>query len=165
MNIFKHVFLLKPTSFCEHYLLMLIVGSFVQIKDLLGWRPFLSQLTGIHESRLDSFSTYLRNYFLGLVISSAQRGTDSSTRNVSRVNSTEVVSSTTNLSNVSAPFVRPSQCSRLGSSQENIAEYLLRVDEIVNAIRGIGGEIKEKVVDKVLRTLPMKYDSKVSSLE
>ena len=49
--------------------------------------------------------------------------------------------------------------------EENIAEYLLRVDEIVNTIRGIGGEIKEKVVDKVLRTLPMKYDSKVSSLE
>ena len=28
--------------------------------------------------------------------------------------------------------------------EENIAEYLLRLDEIVNAIRGIGGEIKEK---------------------
>ena len=49
--------------------------------------------------------------------------------------------------------------------EENIAEFL-RVYEIVNAIRGIGGEIKEKeVVDKVLRTLPMKYDSKVSSIE
>ena len=43
--------------------------------------------------------------------------------------------------------------------EENIAEYLLRVDQIVNSIRGIGGEIKEKyVVEKVLRTLPMKYD-------
>ena len=50
--------------------------------------------------------------------------------------------------------------------EENIAEYILRVDEIVNDIRGIGGEIKEKeVVDKVLRTFPTKYDSKVSSLE
>ena len=50
--------------------------------------------------------------------------------------------------------------------EENIAEYLVRVDEIVNSIRGTGEEIKEKdVVDKVLRTLPMKYDSKVSSLE
>ena len=48
----------------------------------------------------------------------------------------------------------------------NITEYLLRVDEIINAIRGIGGEIKEKyVVDKVLRTIPTRYDSKVSSLE
>ena len=50
--------------------------------------------------------------------------------------------------------------------EENIAEFLLRVDEIVNAIRGIGGEIKEKdVVDKVLRTMPTRYDSKVSSPE
>ena len=28
--------------------------------------------------------------------------------------------------------------------EENIAEYILREDDIVNAIRGIGGEIKEK---------------------
>ena len=50
--------------------------------------------------------------------------------------------------------------------EDNIAEYILRVDEIVNSIRGIEGEIKEKdVVDKVQITLPMKYDSKVSSLE
>ena len=50
--------------------------------------------------------------------------------------------------------------------EENIAEYILRVDEIVNAIRGLRGVIKEReVVDKVLRTLPMKYDSKVSTLE
>ena len=28
--------------------------------------------------------------------------------------------------------------------EENITQYLLRVDEIVNAIRGIGGEIKGK---------------------
>ena len=27
--------------------------------------------------------------------------------------------------------------------EENIAEYLLRVDEVVDAIRGLGGEIKE----------------------
>ena len=50
--------------------------------------------------------------------------------------------------------------------EENITEYLLRVYEIVNAIRGIGGEIKEKdVVNKVLITLPIRYESKVSSLE
>ena len=49
--------------------------------------------------------------------------------------------------------------------EENIAKYLLRVDEIVNAIRGIREEIKEKdVVNKVIRTLLMNYDSKVSSL-
>ena len=45
--------------------------------------------------------------------------------------------------------------------EENIAKYLLRVDEIVNAIRGLGWVLKEKEV----RTLPMKYDSKVSTLE
>ena len=34
--------------------------------------------------------------------------------------------------------------------EENIAEYLLRVYEIVNAFRGLGGEIKEReVVDEV----------------
>ena len=50
--------------------------------------------------------------------------------------------------------------------EENIAEYHLRVNEIVNSIRVIGGEIKEReVFDKVLRTLPMKFDSEVSTLE
>ena len=44
--------------------------------------------------------------------------------------------------------------------------YLLRVDEVVNAIRGLGGKLKEKeVVSKILSTLPMRYDSKVSTLE
>ena len=50
--------------------------------------------------------------------------------------------------------------------EENIGEYLLRVDEVVNAIRSIGGELEEiTVVKKALRTLPMKYDSKTSTLE
>ena len=50
--------------------------------------------------------------------------------------------------------------------EENIEEYLLRVNEVANAIRGLGGKLKEReVVRKVLRTLPMKYDSKVSTLE
>ena len=30
--------------------------------------------------------------------------------------------------------------------EENIREYLLRVDEVVNAIRGLGGKLKEKEV-------------------
>ena len=50
--------------------------------------------------------------------------------------------------------------------QENIREYLLRVDEVVNVIRGLGGKLKEKEVARnILRTLPMRYDSKVSTLE
>ena len=50
--------------------------------------------------------------------------------------------------------------------EENIGEYLLRVYEVVNAIRGLGGKLKEReVVSKVLRSLPMKYDWNVSTLE
>jgi hypothetical protein len=50
--------------------------------------------------------------------------------------------------------------------EENIAEYFQRVDEIVNSIRALGEEIKDKIiVQKVLRSLPMRYDAKVSTLE
>jgi hypothetical protein len=49
---------------------------------------------------------------------------------------------------------------------ENIATYFLRVDETVNAILGLGEEIKESViVQKVLRSLPMRFDPKISTLE
>ena len=49
--------------------------------------------------------------------------------------------------------------------EENIGEYFRRVDEVVHAIRGLGGKLKEReVVSKVLRSLPRKYDSKVSTL-
>ena len=50
--------------------------------------------------------------------------------------------------------------------EENIGEYLLRVYEVFNAIRGLGGKLKEReVVNNVIRTFPMKYESKVSTLE
>ena len=50
--------------------------------------------------------------------------------------------------------------------EENIAEYILRVDEIVNANNVLGGEIKEKeVVEKVLRSLPIIHSQKVSTIE
>jgi hypothetical protein len=50
--------------------------------------------------------------------------------------------------------------------EENIAEYFQRVDEIFNAIRALGEEIKYKIIVKnVLRSLPMRYDAKVSTLE
>jgi hypothetical protein len=49
---------------------------------------------------------------------------------------------------------------------ENIASYFLRFDETVNAIIGLGEEIKESViVQKVLRSLPMRFDPKISTLE
>jgi hypothetical protein len=49
---------------------------------------------------------------------------------------------------------------------ENIASYFLQVDETMNAIIGLGEEIKESViVQKVLRSLPMRFNPKISSLE
>jgi hypothetical protein len=49
---------------------------------------------------------------------------------------------------------------------ENIAAYFLRVDETINAIMGLGEEIKElMIVQKALRFLPMRFDPKISALE
>ncbi|XP_059067536.1 uncharacterized protein LOC131858341 [Cryptomeria japonica] len=50
--------------------------------------------------------------------------------------------------------------------EEKILDYLQRVDEIVNAIRGIGEYVSDEViVKKVLRSLTTKYDIKVSAIE
>jgi uncharacterized lipoprotein YehR (DUF1307 family) len=52
------------------------------------------------------------------------------------------------------------------NEKEDIATYLLRVDEVVNAIRGLGEELDESlVVQKVLKSLLLKYDVKVSAIE
>jgi hypothetical protein len=52
------------------------------------------------------------------------------------------------------------------NEKEDIATYLLRVDEFVNDIRGLGEDIDESlVVQKVLRSLLLKYDAKVSAIE
>ena len=52
------------------------------------------------------------------------------------------------------------------NEKEDIAAYFLRVDEVVNAIRGLGEDINESlVVQKVLRSLLLKYDAKVSAIE
>jgi hypothetical protein len=49
---------------------------------------------------------------------------------------------------------------------EDIVAYVLQVDEIVNIITGLGEEIEGLViVQKILRSLPMGFDPKVSSLE
>jgi hypothetical protein len=49
---------------------------------------------------------------------------------------------------------------------ENIAAYFLRVDEIMNAIIGLREEIEESVIfQKVLRSLPMRFNPKISTLE
>jgi hypothetical protein len=49
---------------------------------------------------------------------------------------------------------------------ENIAAYLLRVDETMNEIIGLREEIEESIiVQKVLRSLPMIFNPKISTLE
>jgi hypothetical protein len=49
---------------------------------------------------------------------------------------------------------------------ETIAAYLLRVDETLNAMIGLGEEIEESIiVQKVLRSLPMRFNPKISTLE
>jgi hypothetical protein len=49
---------------------------------------------------------------------------------------------------------------------ENIAACFLRFDETVNAIIGLGEEIEETIIfQKVLRSLPMRFDPKILTLE
>jgi hypothetical protein len=49
---------------------------------------------------------------------------------------------------------------------EDIKAYFLRVDETMNAIIRLGEEIEESViVQKVLRSLPMRFNPKISALE
>ena len=49
---------------------------------------------------------------------------------------------------------------------EDIAAYFLRVDEIVNAIIGLGEEIEESIIfQKILISLPMRFNPKISTLE
>jgi hypothetical protein len=50
--------------------------------------------------------------------------------------------------------------------EENIVADFLRADETVNIIRGLGERTKESViVQKILRSLPMRFDSKISAIE
>jgi hypothetical protein len=52
------------------------------------------------------------------------------------------------------------------NEKDDIATYILRVDEVVNAIRGLGEELDESlVVQKVLISLLLKYDAKVPPLK
>ena len=51
-------------------------------------------------------------------------------------------------------------------NDESVANYFLRVDEIINCMKNLGEEIKEVVVvEKVLRSLSPKFESKVSTIE
>lgn len=51
-------------------------------------------------------------------------------------------------------------------NDESISSYFLRIDEIVNCMKNLGEEIKEvTLVEKVLRSLFAKFESKVSAIE
>jgi len=51
-------------------------------------------------------------------------------------------------------------------NDESVANYFLRVDEIVNCMKNLGEEIKEVVVvEKVLRSLSPRFESKVLAIE
>eukprot|EP00253_Pinus_taeda_P031821 PITA_31821 len=50
--------------------------------------------------------------------------------------------------------------------EENIAAYLLRVAEVVNSLKGLDKKVEEStIVQKVLRSLPDRFDSKISTIE
>ena len=50
--------------------------------------------------------------------------------------------------------------------EEDIATYFLRVDEILDTMRGLGEQVENTtLVQKILRSLPIIFDSKVASLE
>jgi len=52
------------------------------------------------------------------------------------------------------------------NDEEDIIAYMLKVNEIINSIKGLGENIKYKViVKKILRLIPFKLDAKVSSIE
>jgi hypothetical protein len=49
---------------------------------------------------------------------------------------------------------------------EDITTYFLRIDEVVNTMRGLREEVKNSnIVQNVLRSLPVRFDPKISSLE
>ena len=51
-------------------------------------------------------------------------------------------------------------------NEESIANFFLHLDDIVNCMRNLGEIITEStLVEKVLRSLTMKFESKVSALE
>ena len=51
-------------------------------------------------------------------------------------------------------------------NDESVANYFLRIDEIVNRMKNLGEEIKEvTLVEKVLGSLSSKFESKVSAIE
>jgi len=51
-------------------------------------------------------------------------------------------------------------------SDESIASYFLRIDKVLNCMKNLGEEIKEvTLVEKILRSLSAKFESKLSAIE
>ena len=49
--------------------------------------------------------------------------------------------------------------------EEHIVEYPLRVNNVVNITKGLGEQVDEFIIfQKVLRSLQLRFDSKVSTL-
>ena len=49
---------------------------------------------------------------------------------------------------------------------KDIETYFLRIDEVVNTMKGLGEKIKDiNIVQKVLRSLPVRFNPKLSALE
>ena len=52
------------------------------------------------------------------------------------------------------------------NEDEDITTYILRVDQLVNTIRGLGEEVEETIVfRKILRTIPKRFNPNISTLE
>lgn len=50
--------------------------------------------------------------------------------------------------------------------QENVAAYILTIDGVVNSLKGLGEKVEDSnVVQKILRSLPLRFDAKVSAIE
>ena len=50
--------------------------------------------------------------------------------------------------------------------EEDISSYFLRVAKVVNSLKGLGDNIEENtIVQKILRSLPDIFESKVSTIE
>jgi hypothetical protein len=52
------------------------------------------------------------------------------------------------------------------NKDETICKYFLRVEELVNAMKGLGKMIEDVVlVQKILRSMPDRFNPKVSAIE
>lgn len=50
--------------------------------------------------------------------------------------------------------------------EQSIEAHLLKVDEVVNSLKGLGEKLEDKVVvPKILRSLPFRFDAKVLLIE